>query len=107
MSIGLNKVQLIGNLGAAPKLIKSEENGDFAVLSVAVNDSKKNEKKAEWHEVVAFGEKVNFIKHLKKGDLIYLEGGLKGNKYIGKDGAERKSWNILAKNILRLGKASQ
>lgn len=93
----LNKVQLIGNVGAEPTITKTKDGGEFARFSVATSErfkdkaTGKSHEKTEWHQVQAFAENlVNIIKsHVKKGDKIYVEGQLRTSKWKDKSGVER------------------
>ena len=93
MSINVNKVILVGRLGADPEARGRE--GGFVTMSVATSrswrDKQSNEKveKTEWHKVVIFNETcAKFAKeYLKKGDMVYVEGRLETRKYE-KDGRD-------------------
>lgn len=93
MSISVNKVIIQGNLGSDPEIkkLKSGE-GEFAVLSVATNDSYKNKDEekvdlVEWHQVIIFRPAlVELVKsYLQKGDQVYIEGSI-ATKKIEKEG---------------------
>ncbi len=73
--LNVNKVTLIGRLGADPEIIEYGEDKKLLKLSVGTNDFAK---KVHWHNVVVFGEKqIEFIsEHAKKGSSLYVEGEL-------------------------------
>lgn len=109
----LNKILIIGHLGADPELKMA---GALPVVnfSVATVDSQKDSKTGqyinttEWHKITIFGtraEKAADI--LKKGDRVYIEGKLKTSKYKDKENIERLSINIIASDWLPLGKKNQ
>lgn len=107
MSKGLNKVILIGNVGAEPDC-KDLGNGNMiAKLPLATNKqwkSKDGEKKEEvtWHSVVAFGRLAEIISsYVHKGGRLYVEGEIRTRKYE-KDGREQYWTDIAADNILLL-----
>ena len=98
----LNKVTLIGNLGADPKIVESGKGSKFATFTLATNESWRDkegnmQKETEWHNVVVFNEHfVTFIESsLKKGDLVYLEGQLKSRKWTSEDGQKRTNVEIV------------
>lgn len=104
----LNKVILIGNLGADPEL--KHVNGDRAVcsLSLATNekfkgrDGEMNEK-TEWHRVTVWGDTAeNVAKYLAKGRSVYIEGRLQTRSWE-KDGQRHFSTEIVADRVLFLG----
>ena len=77
-----NKVILIGRLGKNAEAKTTQNNKDYAVLSLATSESWKNdqgdyETRTEWHRVYAWGNLANFAKSLQKGQLISLEGKIK------------------------------
>ena len=103
MAGSLNKVLLIGRLGADPEIKQTQGGKGFASLSVATSESWKDKnsgekkEKAEWHRVVIFNEGlVNVVKqYLKKGAQIYVEGQLTTNKYTDSNGQEKYSTQIV------------
>lgn len=103
MSGSVNKVILIGHLGADPE-IRSLNSGDRVCnLRIATSESWKDKgsgerkEKTEWHRVVIFNE--NLVKvaenYLRKGSKIYLEGQLQNRKWTDKDGVEKYSTEIV------------
>lgn len=102
MAGSLNKVQLIGNLGADPEIRSTNSGGKVATFSLATSDTWKDkatgEKKerTEWHRVVVWNEGLVGIvdKYLAKGDRAYVEGQLQTRKYE-KDGIERWTTEVV------------
>ena len=93
---GINKVILIGNLGANPELKYSSGNVAITNLSVATSESwtDKNtgqkQEKTEWHRVSVFGKLAEVISnHCNKGSKVYIEGKLQTRKYQDKSGTDR------------------
>jgi single-strand DNA-binding protein len=93
--LGLNNVQIIGNLGGTPEM-KYLNNSDHVVnFSVAVNERWKNrngesQERTTWLRIVAFnGIGSACAEHLKKGDGVYVEGRLQIREYEDKDHVER------------------
>ena len=77
-----NRVILIGRLGKNAEVKTAQNKKEYVVLSVATNESWKNEKgeydtRTEWHRVYAWGNLTNFAKTLQKGQLVSLEGKIK------------------------------
>ena len=99
----LNKVQLIGNLGADPE-IRSFQNGNrVANLRIATSESWKDKttgekkEKTEWHTVAIFTDGLVGVaeRYLKKGSKVYVEGQLQTRKWQDKDGNDRYSTEIV------------
>ena len=103
----INKVTLIGNLGADPEMYHFENGIARANLRLATNESYKDKEgnwqtQTEWHSVVAWrtlAERVE--KTLKKGATIYVEGKLSSREWTDKDGNSRRTTEVVA-NMLRL-----
>lgn len=108
MARGLNKAQIIGNLGSDPD-VKKKDDRIVARLSVATSRSWKDKQgnkveHTEWHRIVLFGSLAEIAeKYLKKGDKAYFEGYLKTGKYTDKDGIERFATDIVAERLEMLG----
>jgi len=104
MAGSLNKVQLIGRLGADPEIKQMVNGKNVARLSIATSQSWKDKssgerkEKTEWHRVVIFNEGlVNIVQqYLKKGANIYLEGQLSTRKWRDeKSGQDKYSTEII------------
>ena len=99
---GINKVILIGNLGAKPELKYSATNTAITNLSVATSESwtDKNtgqkREKTEWHRVSVFGKLAEVVSnYCDKGSKVYIEGKLQTRKYQDKSGADRYTTEIV------------
>ena len=107
----INKVILLGNLGADPEIRYTAGGDAVATISVATssswNDKQSGEKieKTEWHRVVFFRRLAEIVgEYLKKGSSIYVEGQLQTNSYEDKNSGERKfSTQIVAREMQMLG----
>jgi len=105
-----NKVQLIGHVGQDPEIKNLEGGKKVANLTIATNDSYKNEKgekveQTEWHKVVAWGKTAEIIeKYVTKGKEIALEGKLTHRSYDDKNGEKRYITEVVANDVLLLGK---
>lgn len=102
----LNKVQLIGYLGADPETRYTPDGEAIARARVATSETwKKNgekHEKTEWHNVVFFGKLGEIAgKHLKKGSLVYVEGRLQTRSW-DKDGETRHTTEIVAEGMKML-----
>src|SRR3981189_3489679 len=103
MAGSVNKVILIGNLGADPEIKRTQDGRPIANLRIATSDTWRDKatgerkEKTEWHRVVIFSEGLCKIaeQYLKKGAKVYLEGQLQTRKYTDKDGAEKYSTEIV------------
>ena len=109
MADGLNKVMLLGNLGADPELRFT--NGGVAVLKIRLataesflDKNKQRQERTEWHSVVVWGARAEGLaKFLQKGARIFVEGGLRTTSYDDKDGVKRYKTEINATNVILCG----
>jgi single-strand DNA-binding protein len=106
-SRGLNKVQIIGNLGRDPELRYTPAGKAVANFTVAVNrvtgTGEQRQEETEWFRVVAWERLAETCQqYLEKGARVYIEGRLQSRKYTDKDGVERTSVEIVANEMLML-----
>ncbi len=109
MARGVNKVILVGNLGADPDVRYTANGGAVANLSVATSevwkdrDSGEQKEKTEWHRVVLFGRLGEIAgEYLKKGSKVYLEGKLQTRKWQDKSGQDRYTTEIVGNELQML-----
>jgi single-strand DNA-binding protein len=109
----LNKVLLIGNLGADPE-VKALPSGDkVAVVRMATTETYKNKngdkvEDTEWHRVEFWGGLAGVVEqYLKKGDSVYVEGRIRTEKYTDAQGVEKYSTKIRASQMQMLGKPTK
>jgi single-strand DNA-binding protein len=109
MSRSLNRVQIIGNLGADPELRTTTSGARVATLSVATSrrwtDRQGEPKeKTEWHRVI-FWEKLAEVaeRYLKKGDRVYVEGSIEYRQYEDREGQTRYITEIRGREMIMLG----
>jgi single-strand DNA-binding protein len=103
MAGSVNKVILIGNLGADPEIRRTQDGRPIANLRVATSESWRDKatgerkEKTEWHRVVIFNEGLCKIaeQYLKKGAKVYLEGALQTRKWQDQSGADRYSTEVV------------
>ncbi|MDA3913604.1 single-stranded DNA-binding protein [Oleiagrimonas sp.] len=110
MARGINKVIVVGNLGADPETRYTTSGTPITSLSVATSEqwtdkqSGEKQERTEWHRVKMFGRLAEIAgEYLKKGRQVYIEGSLRTDKYTGKDGVERYSTEIIANEMQMLG----
>jgi single-strand DNA-binding protein len=106
----VNKVILVGNLGADPELKYTPSNRPVCNLSIATNEVFKDkggqrQERTEWHRVTVWGEQAETCsKYLSKGRMVYLEGRLQTRSWDDKtDGKKRYSTEIVADRVVFLG----
>jgi single-strand DNA-binding protein len=110
MARGVNKVILVGNLGSDPDTKYMPSGSALTNLSVATTDSWKDKQsgekveKTEWHRVVMFDRLAEIAgEYLKKGSQVYIEGQLQTRKWQDKDGNDRYTTEIRARDMQMLG----
>ena len=104
----VNKVTIIGNLGAAPELKELQSGQKVCTFSVATSESYKDDSgqwqdRTEWHRVVAWGPAADKAARLDKGQTIYLEGKIQTRKWQDKNGNDRYSTEIVASYFRQVG----
>lgn len=103
-----NRVQLIGKLGVDPEIKVIESGRKMARLSLATNETYKNNqgetvKETQWHHLVVWGKQAELAeKHLNKGSLIAIDGKLLNKNYTDKDGVKRYVTEIHVNEIMFL-----
>ncbi len=109
MARGVNKVILIGNLGADPEVRYMPSGGAVANVRLATTDSWKDkqsgerQEQTEWHQVVFFGRLAEIAgEYLKKGSKLYVEGRLRTRKWQDKSGTDRYTTEIVAGDMQML-----
>ena len=105
---GINKVILIGNVGNAE--IRSTQSGEcIANLSLATSEKYTDKSgqavnNTEWHKITLFRRQAEIVRdYVQKGDKIYIEGKIKTEKYTDKQGVEKYTTKIIAREIQMLG----
>ncbi len=108
MSTMRNQVMLIGNLGSDPEIKEFGDNGKLAKVSLATNETYKNQKgekvtETQWHNLVAWGRTAElFQKYVTKGQQIAISGKLV-NRSFEKDGQTRYVTEVVVNDLLLLG----
>lgn len=110
MARGINKVILVGNLGADPDTRYMPSGKAVTNIRIATSDSWKDkqtgdqQERTEWHSVVMF-DKLGEIaaEYLRKGSQVYIEGALRTRKWQDKEGKDRYTTEIVARDMQMLG----
>ena len=112
MSRSLNKVMLIGNLGADPEVRSTPNGGRVATLSLATgrqwnNPAGEKQEKTEWHRVICWNNKGAQLadvaeKFLKKGDRVYVEGRVEYRTWEDREKQTRYTTEIIARELIML-----
>lgn len=109
---GVNKVILIGNLGADPEVRALEGDQKAANFRIATNrvyNTKDGQRKeeTEWHRIVAWGKLAQIAEqYLKKGSSVYVEGRIRTRSWEDKEGNKRYSTEIVASSLSLLDRKS-
>lgn len=108
----VNKVILIGALGADPEVKTTRADESMARMRVATNRRVQRdgrwEDEVEWHTVVAFGKTADFAeKYLKKGRQVYVLGRLQTSRWTDRVGVERMQTSIIVEELRALGKRAE
>ncbi len=112
MSRSLNKVMIIGNLGADPEVRSTNNGSRVATLSVATSrqwtgQSGDKQEKTEWHRVICWNNKGSGLadiaeKYLKKGDKVYIEGRVEYRTWEDREKQTRYVTEIIARELIML-----
>ena len=106
MAGSLNKVMLIGNLGADPVIRQTQDGKKLAQLSLATSESWKDKatgekkEKTSWHRIVIFNDGLAGVveNYVKKGSKIFVEGQLQTRKFTDQDGNEKYTTEVVLGN---------
>ena len=106
MAGSLNKVMLIGNLGADPVIRQTQDGKRLAQLSLATSESWKDKatgekkEKTSWHRIVIFNDGLAGVveNYVKKGSKIFVEGQLQTRKFTDQDGNEKYTTEVVLGN---------
>ncbi|PLW81138.1 single-stranded DNA-binding protein [Kineobactrum sediminis] len=108
-SRGVNKVILVGNLGADPEVRYMPSGGAVTNVTLATSESWKDkqtgqpQERTEWHRIVFFNRLAEIAgEYLKKGSKLYVEGSLRTRKWQGQDGQDRYTTEIVAAEMQML-----
>ena len=108
-SRGLNRVQIIGNLGRDPELRFTQEGAPVANFTVAVNESWQSRsgeqrERTEWFRVVAWARLAEIAnEYLRRGRQVYIEGRLQTREWQDREGNTRTTTELVARDLIMLG----
>lgn len=106
---GINKVILVGNLGADPEIRYTPSGTAVANFRLATSETRTNkegqkETKTEWHRIVTFGKLAEICgEYLSKGKQVYIEGKIQTRSWDDKDGNKKYMTEIVANTMQMLG----
>ncbi len=107
MARGLNKVMIMGNLGADPEVRYLPSGSAVTNIRVATSESWKDrqtgekQERTEWHRIVLFNRLGEIAaQYLRKGSKVFIEGAIRTNKWQDQSGADRYTTEIIANKIL-------
>lgn len=105
----VNKVILIGNLGADPEVRYTQGGDPVCELRIATSEQWTDkqgakQERTEWHTVSVWGKTAELCgQYLAKGRSVYVEGSLRSREYADKEGVTRKVWEVKATQVVFLG----
>lgn len=103
--MSVNKVFLVGNLGADPELRQTSGGQAVCNFTMATSFRTKEEEKTEWHSIVVWGNQAEGVsKYLGKGSKVHVEGRLQTRSYDDKEGVKRYKTEIVADRVTFLDK---
>lgn len=109
MTEGLNRVLLLGNLGADPELRVTSGGQSVLKLRLATSETyldknRVRQERTEWHGVVIWGKRAEALsKFLTKGSRLFIEGALRTSSYDDKEGNKRYRTEVVASNVILAG----
>ena len=113
MADGLNRVMLLGNLGADPELRMTNSGQAVLKMRLATSETyldrnKVRQERTEWHSVVLWGKRAEALgKFLAKGAKMFVEGSLRTSSYEDKEGNKRYRTEVVASNVILVGGAGR
>jgi len=110
MARGINKVILVGNLGADPETRYTASGSAITNIRIATSESWRdkqtgeNQERTEWHRVVFFNRLAEIAgEYLRKGSQVYVEGSIRTRKWQGQDGQDRYTTEVVGNEMQMLG----
>jgi len=109
----VNKVILIGNLGADPEVRYTQSGQAVANLRIATSEQwtdkeGQRQERTEWHQISVWGKTAELCgQYLAKGRSVYVEGALRSREYTDKEGVNRKVWEVQADKVTFLGSGGE
>lgn len=114
MARGINKVILIGHLGADPEVRSTQGGNSVTNLSLATSEAWRDrqsgelQERTEWHRIAIFGNQAEAAgQYLRKGSKAYIEGRIQTRKWQDREGNDRWTTEVVANQVLFLDSAGQ
>jgi len=102
---GINKATLVGRIGADPEIRSTRTGIHVASFSVATSRGKGDDERTEWHRITAWDKLADIVdRYVTKGRLVYIEGRLQTRKWQDKEGRDRWTTEIVARDLQLLDK---
>jgi len=99
----LNRIEVIGRVGQDPK-IRQAGGSSVAEFSVATSEKWSGGERTDWHRISAWGKLADIVEqYVRKGDLVFIAGSMKYEKYTDKNGVEKEVAKVNARDLLMLG----
>lgn len=112
MSKGLNRHEIIGNIGVEPE-VRELDSGLVANFTVATNQQWKDKQtgdrkeRTDWHQIVAYDKLAEIVqRYLRKGSKVYLSGRVQTRKWQDKEGIDRYTTEIIANELIMLDRSN-
>ncbi|MBA2565893.1 MAG: single-stranded DNA-binding protein [Gemmatimonadetes bacterium] len=103
-SRGVNKVILVGNLGADPEMRQTQGGQSVASFRLATTEKWKDQERTEWHNIVVWNKLAEIAQeYLRKGSTVYLEGRIQTRQWEDKTGQKRYTTDIVVNEMVMLG----
>lgn len=103
--MAVNKVILLGNVGADPRMYYPERNHAMATFSLATSERFGETERTEWHNIVMMGKNAELAeKYIRKGTRLYVEGKLRTREYTDKLNIQRRITEVYVDNFELLGR---
>lgn len=106
MSRGINRVTLVGHLGASPEMRSTQSGSHVTTFSLATHETWRDratqavQERTEWHRVVLFARLAEIAnQYLSKGSQVYIEGALRTNKWQDQKGQDRYTTEVVANEL--------
>ena len=105
----VNKVTLLGRLGADPEIRYTQSGQPVGSLRIATsenwNDREGNrQERTEWHNITVWGKQAETCgQYLAKGRQVYIEGRLQSREYTDRDNIQRRAWEVVANKVVFIG----
>ena len=105
MAFSVNKQIILGRVGNAPELRYTQSGKAVTEVSVATSEKWKGEERTEWHKVTVWEPLAAIVvNNCQKGDRIYIEGRTETEEWTDRDGNQRRTKKVIARDVVLLGR---